>query len=70
MNITNQTATIVFAALATGIYNTSVQAQPATDELLQQVQQYSNENQNSTNQVTNVNQLRDVFPTDWAYDEL
>ena len=87
MNITNQTAVIVFAALATGIYSTSVQAQQGgstsgtkfrvahpqtttTNELLQQVQQYSNENQNSTNQVTNVNQLRDVSPTDWAYEAL
>ena len=70
MNITNQTATIVFAALATGIYSTSVQAQATTDELLQQVQQYERENQNSLNQVTNVNQLRDVSPTDWAYEAL
>ena len=73
MNITNQTAVIVFAALATGIYSTSVQAQTTTtDELLQQVQQYAgeNQNQNNINQVTNVNQLRDVSPTDWAYEAL
>ena len=70
MNITNQTTVIVFAALATGIYSTSVQAQATTDELLQQVQQYERENQNSLNQVTNVNQLRDVSPTDWAYEAL
>ena len=70
MNITNQTATIVFAALATGIYSTLVQAQATTDELLQQVQQHGRENQNSLNQVTNVNQLRDVSPTDWAYEAL
>ena len=67
--MTNQTAKIVFAALVTGIYSTSVQAQPTTDELLQQVQQYGSENQN-INQVTNVNQLRDVSPTDWAYEAL
>ena len=86
MNITNQTATIVLAALATGIYSTSVQAQQGgstsgtkfrvahpqttTDELLQQVEQYSNENQNEIDRVTNVNQLRDVSPTDWAYEAL
>ena len=70
MNITNQTATIVFAALATGAYSTSVQAQTTTtDELLQQVQRYGSENQN-IGQVTNVNQLRDVSPTDWAYEAL
>ncbi|MBE9048398.1 carbohydrate porin, partial [Pleurocapsales cyanobacterium LEGE 10410] len=86
MNITNQTAVIVFAALATGIYSTEVQAQQdgstsgikfrvahpqtTTDELLQQVQQYAGENQNQIDQVTNVNQLRDVSPTDWAYEAL
>lgn len=70
MNITNQTVVIVFAALATGIYSTSVQAQTTTDELFQQVQQYTGENQNNLNQVTNVNQLRDVSPTDWAYEAL
>ena len=70
MNITNQTTVIVFAALATGIYSTLVQAQATTDELLQQVQQHGRENQNSLNQVTNVNQLRDVSPTDWAYEAL
>ncbi|MEM7593948.1 MAG: iron uptake porin [Cyanobacteria bacterium P01_A01_bin.83] len=68
--MTNQTATIIFATLATGIYSTSVQAQTTTDELLQQVQQYVGENQNNINQVTNVNQLRDVSPTDWAYEAL
>jgi hypothetical protein len=71
MNITNQTAVIVFAALATGICSTSVQAQTTTtNELLQQVQQYAGENQNKIDQVTNVNQLRDVSPTDWAYEAL
>ncbi|HHP7229884.1 MAG TPA: iron uptake porin [Xenococcaceae cyanobacterium] len=86
MNFTNQTATIVFAALATSIYSTSVQAQQdgstsgikfrvaqpqaTTDELFQQIQQYERENQDSINQVTNVNQLRDVSPADWSYEAL
>jgi hypothetical protein len=39
--------------------------------LLNQVNDYSQEGQsNSSNQVTNVNQLRDVSPTDWAYEAL
>jgi Carbohydrate-selective porin, OprB family/S-layer homology domain len=39
--------------------------------LLDQINQYSQESiTNSRNQVTNVNQLRDVSPTDWAYEAL
>ena len=50
-----------------GIYSSSVQA----NELIQQVEQYGQEGKsNGTNQVTNVNQLRDVSPTDWAYEAL
>ena len=65
--IFGKTAPIVLATLATGIYSNSVQAQTKTDELIKQVEQYG-EGQN--NQVTNVNQLRDVSPTDWAYEAL
>ncbi|MGK7873562.1 MAG: iron uptake porin [Xenococcaceae cyanobacterium] len=40
-------------------------------EVLDQLERYSQEGQgNSINQVTNVNQLRDVSPTDWAYQAL
>jgi hypothetical protein len=39
--------------------------------LLNQINDYSQEGKsNSSNQVTNVNQLRDVSPTDWAYEAL
>ncbi|MEO0012398.1 MAG: hypothetical protein RLZZ535_787 [Cyanobacteriota bacterium] len=39
--------------------------------LLNQINNYSQEGKsNSSNQVTNVNQLRDVSPTDWAYEAL
>jgi hypothetical protein len=39
--------------------------------LLNQINEYSQEGKtNSRNQVTNVNQLRDVSPTDWAYEAL
>ena len=58
MTIVNQTASIILAVLATGIYGTTVKAQ---------VQQYED---NSIGQITNVNQLRDVSPTDWAYEAL
>ena len=49
--------------------NTSVPVKN-DDRLLEQLEQYSQEEGNSVNQVTNVNQLRDVSPTDWAYEAL
>ncbi len=40
-------------------------------QLLEQINRYGSEgNGNSFNQVTNVNQLRDVSPGDWAYEAL
>ncbi|VEP18941.1 conserved exported hypothetical protein [Hyella patelloides LEGE 07179] len=54
--------------------NSPVAAQNATnDRLLNQLDSYTREgktNTNSINQVTNVNQLRDVSPADWAYEAL
>ncbi|HHP7231749.1 MAG TPA: iron uptake porin, partial [Xenococcaceae cyanobacterium] len=46
----------------------SVLAQTTAEAKIQQIQQYSNPEPIS--QVTNVNQLRDVAPTDWAYEAL
>ena len=58
INILGKTAPIVFAALITAFYSNSAQAQTTTNELINQVEQYGQENQpNSINQVTNVNQL-------------
>lgn len=39
------------------------------NELIEQLQEYSQE-EDSLEQVTNVNQLRDVSPTDWAFEAL
>lgn len=65
----SKTAPIVFAVLVTGIYSNAAQAQ--NSQLLKQVEQYGQEAQNQNmGQVTNVNQLRDVSPTDWAYEAL
>ena len=55
MKIVNKTASIILAALVTGVYSNSVQAQTKI---------------NNIGQITNVNQLRDVAPTDWAYEAL
>ncbi|MGF1542617.1 MAG: iron uptake porin [Pleurocapsa sp.] len=50
------------------------QSAPVGDnsQVLDQLNRYSQEgrNRNSIDQVTNVNQLRDVSPTDWAYEAL
>ena len=69
-NFLNKTTAVFVAILATAIYGNSVQAQTTTDELLQQVEQYGQDGQDGIGQVTNVNQLRDVSPTDWAYEAL
>jgi hypothetical protein len=70
----SKTAPIIFIALVIGLYTCPAQAQTKSSELLNQVEQYAQENQNNPNnhigQVTNVNQLRDVSPTDWAYEAL
>ena len=48
-------------------------ADTSTAQMLQQIQQYSGNSgskADSLDQVTNVNQLSDVRPTDWAYEAL
>ena len=58
----------VIAGIAMG---SSVNAQADNSQLLNQIQNYGNEGGvNSVNQVTNVNQLQDVSPSDWAYEAL
>jgi hypothetical protein len=50
---------------------TSNENNNSVNETLETINQYQKEGQNhSMSQVTNVNQLRDVAPTDWAYEAL
>ncbi len=67
----------IFSLVATALLglSSSVNAQTISNSNLQQLQQYSLEGTNqggasNLNQVTNVNQLRDVSPADWAYEAL
>ncbi len=47
------------------------EAEENRNQLLNQINSYSQEGKTTPrNQVTNVNQLRDVSPTDWAYEAL
>ncbi len=49
------------------------QAKPKIQNIeksIAQIDQYQNSAENSLSQVTNVNQLRDVSPADWAYEAL
>ena len=70
-NSLNKIAPIIFTTLVVGIYINPVQAQTTSNELMEQIEQYGKEAQTkSMGQVTNVNQLRDVSPTDWAYEAL
>jgi hypothetical protein len=53
--------------------STSAQSVSGVDDssqLLDQINSYSQEGKTNQSQVTNVNQLRDVSPTDWAYEAL
>lgn len=57
--------------LITGIGSNYVYAQTEPDEIVEQIEQYTEEDrENNLEQVTNVNQLRDVSPTDWSYEAL
>jgi hypothetical protein len=56
-----------FSASAQSISGTG----DSSNQLLNQINNYSQEGKpEAQNQVTNVNQLRDVSPTDWAYEAL
>ncbi|MGF1541866.1 MAG: iron uptake porin, partial [Pleurocapsa sp.] len=50
---------------------TEVNNSNSVDQTLETINNYQKEGRsNSMSQVTNVNQLRDVSPTDWAYEAL
>ena len=62
------------AGLAFGVQlsaSAQLVAEAGNSQILDQINNYSQEGRSkSRNQVTNVNQLRDVSPTDWAYEAL
>lgn len=69
-NLLNISKAIAVATILMGTYRNTAQAQTET-QLLQQIEQYSQQDrQNNVEQVTNVNQLKDVAPTDWSYDAI
>ena len=62
--------TSLFAANAT-LAQTAPQAEVnSVENSLEQIDNYQNTGSQSMSQVTNVNQLRDVSPADWAYEAL
>jgi hypothetical protein len=68
-------APVLFAASLFAAGSATAQSAPAdkeaVNETLEQINNYQKlEQQGSMSQVTNVNQLRDVSPTDWAYEAL
>ncbi|MGB5713183.1 MAG: iron uptake porin, partial [Waterburya sp.] len=72
---TAKVAPVLFAAFL--LAGNSASAQTVSDDkgevnqTLEQINNYQQLEQNdSQSQVTNVNQLRDVSPTDWAYEAL
>ena len=64
------TVALLLNSTASQTYAQTVDS-PAVDTTLDQINRYAlPENNGALNQVTNVNQLRDVSPTDWAYEAL
>jgi hypothetical protein len=62
---------IASAALGVSVAAAGVaQAAPSNTEVLDQLNNYTQEGQSSTAQVNSVFQLRDVAPSDWAFDAL
>jgi hypothetical protein len=61
------------AAVPPAVAPTLAQANPQSPsraDVLNQINRYSSEGANTQDQVTNVSQLSDVRPTDWAYEAL
>ena len=66
-----QTLKVAPALFAASLFAASGASAQAVNDTLQQINNYQTQDQNdSLSQVTNVNQLRDVSPTDWAYEAL
>jgi Carbohydrate-selective porin, OprB family/S-layer homology domain len=67
-------APVLFAACLFSANSASAQSvnadKEAVNQTLEQINNYQQLNQDNQSQVTNVNQLRDVSPTDWAYEAL
>ncbi len=60
-----------FAVLITDTGSNYAQAQAEPDEIVKQIEQYVKDGEeNNIEQVINVNQLRDLSPSDWSYDAL
>ena len=62
--------TPILLSVLASISGNSVQAQ-TTNQTLKQIEQYTKEGrEESINQITNVDRLKDVSPTDWSYEAL
>ena len=66
-----KTTPVLLTILITGIDSNYAQAQTQTNETLDRIEQYAEQDrETSIEQVTNINQLRDVSPTDWSYEAI
>ena len=66
-------APVLFAASlfsASGASAQTITAEKEVNDTIEQIDSYQQLGQGDLSQVTNVNQLRDVSPTDWAYEAL
>ncbi len=61
---------LLSTALVVGANVTSVFAQTSNTEILDQINQYNQEGVTDQGQIRSITELRDVSPTDWAYQAL
>ncbi|MEM8830662.1 MAG: iron uptake porin [Cyanobacteria bacterium P01_G01_bin.19] len=65
------TVALSIASTASQSYAQAINSPAAEDNLLDRINRYAvPENDGALGQVTNINQLRDVSPTDWSYEAL
>ena len=66
-----KTTPILFSILVTGICSNLALAQTKPDLVIDRIEQYTYEGrEDSINQITNVNRLKDISPTDWSYEAI
>ena len=65
-----KTTPFLFTILVTSICSNYARAQTEPNKILNRIERYTEDKQTSIEQVTNVNQLRDVSPANWSYEAL
>ncbi|WP_019508823.1 iron uptake porin [Pleurocapsa sp. PCC 7319] len=71
LGVTLGTAGLLFSGITTAAYSQTAESLPNNDSLLEQIDRYAIPTKDDAlGQVNNISQLKDVSPTDWAYEAL